>query len=75
MYDQRVKNSREIEEEIRNSFKNFVFKNSIPRNSKIAYAPRYGKPVALLDVTSPGAVGYLKLAEEVLERIKLKAYK
>jgi chromosome partitioning protein len=75
MYDQRVKHNQEIEAELRNSFKNFVFKQNIPRNSKIAEAPRFGKPVALLDVTSTGAIGYLKLAEEVLERIKLKAYK
>jgi len=73
MYDQRLKNNQEIEVEIRQSFKNFVFKNNIPRNSKIAEAPRLGKPVALLDVTSPGAIGYLKLAEEVLERIQIQA--
>ena len=75
MFDKRIKKSSELEDELRRSFKNLIFNTIIPRNSKVAEAPALGKPVALLDVTSPGAVGYLQLAEEVLQRINNNLYK
>lgn len=68
MIDKRVKKSREIAEELIYNFKDIVFNSKIPRNSKIAEAPALGKPVALLDVSSPGSVNYLKLAEEVINK-------
>jgi chromosome partitioning protein len=75
MFDKRLKNSKEIEHELRRGFKKIIFDTAIPRNTKVAEAPGMGKPVALLDVTSSGAVGYLRLAEEVLERMKNQVYK
>ena len=66
MYDKRVKKSQEISEELRYSFKDTVLETVIPRNSKISEAPSKGKPVALFDIASVGAIGYLKLAEEIL---------
>lgn len=68
MLDKRVKRNIEISEELKDSFKDIVFETLIPRNSKISEAPAYGKPVALIDVTSIGAINYLKLAEEVINR-------
>jgi chromosome partitioning protein len=66
MFDKRIKKSQEISEELRYSFKDTVLKTVIPRNSRISEAPSTGKPVALLDITSAGALGYLQLAEEIL---------
>ncbi len=66
MFDKRVKKSQEISKELRYSFKDTVLETVIPRNSKISEAPSMGKPVALFDIASAGAVGYLKLAEEIL---------
>lgn len=66
MFDKRIKKSQEISEELRYSFKDTVLDTVIPRNSKISEAPGEGKPVALLDITSSGALGYLQLAEEIL---------
>jgi chromosome partitioning protein len=66
MYDKRRKKSKEIVDELRYSFKNIVFNTIIPRNSKISEAPRIGKPVALYSISSQGAIGYLNLAEELL---------
>ncbi|MGD9487814.1 MAG: ParA family protein [Calditrichaceae bacterium] len=68
MFDKRLKKSKEIADELRHSFKDLVFNTEIPRNSKISEAPSLGKPVALVDISSPGAVGYLKLAEEIIEK-------
>jgi len=39
----------------------------IPRNSRIAEAPSFGKPIALYDIKSKGAIAYQKLAEAILE--------
>ncbi|MCK4753708.1 MAG: ParA family protein [Calditrichia bacterium] len=66
MFDKRIKKSQEISEELRYSFKDTVLETVIPRNSKISEAPSKGKPVALFDIASAGAVGYLHLAEEIL---------
>ena len=66
MFDKRIKKSQEISEELRYSFKDTVLETVIPRNSKISEAPGTGKPVALYSITSQGAIGYLNLAEELL---------
>jgi chromosome partitioning protein len=68
MFDRRLKKSREILEELRYSFKDIVFQTVIPRNSKVAEAPALGKPVALVDLSSSGALSYLKLAEELINK-------
>jgi chromosome partitioning protein len=66
MLDKRVKKSQEIEQKIRYALKNIVLETAIPRNSSLAEAPSLGKPVALFDITSAGAIGYLQLAEEIV---------
>ncbi|MEJ2052356.1 MAG: ParA family protein [Calditrichaceae bacterium] len=68
MLDKRIKKSQQIADELKYSFKEIVFNAQIPRNSKISEAPSLGKPVALVDVSSPGSVNYLKLAEEVINK-------
>ena len=68
MFDRRLKKSREILDELRYSFKDLVFQTIIPRNSKLAEAPAVGKPVALVDLTSSGALAYLQLAQELLNK-------
>jgi chromosome partitioning protein len=73
MHEKRRKKSKEIVDELRYSFKNTVFKTVIPRNSKISEAPGIGKPVALYSISSQGAIGYLNLAEELLNSRKIKS--
>ncbi len=67
MFDRRLKKSKEILDELQSSFKDLIFKTIIPRNSKVAEAPAHGKPVALVDMSSPGAITYFKLAEEIIK--------
>jgi len=38
----------------------------IPRNVRLAEAPSFGKPVALYDIKSKGAIAYTKLAKNIL---------
>jgi chromosome partitioning protein len=67
MFDKRLKKSSEIANDMSKSFKDLIFQTKIPRNSKIAEAPSVGKPVALYDINSTGAISYLNLAEEIIK--------
>jgi len=68
MYDRRLNLSREVVDEARSHFGSKVFETIVPRNVRLGEAPSHGKPVILYDILSPGAVSYLKLAGEVLQR-------
>jgi len=68
MFDSRNNLSRQVEEEVRTHFGDQVFKTVIPRNVRLSEAPSHGKPIILYDITSRGAVAYLELAQELLQR-------
>jgi chromosome partitioning protein len=68
MYDSRNNLSTQVEEEVRDHFKETVFKTIIPRNVRLSEAPSYGKPIILYDITSKGAQKYLELATELIGR-------
>lgn len=66
MYDARLNLCQQIVEEVRDYFKDKVYKTMISRNVRVAEAPSYGKPIILYDVTSIGAKNYLGVTEEIL---------
>ena len=68
MYDSRLNLAKQVVEEAREYFGTKVFETMIPRNIRLAEAPSFGKPIALYDVLSTGARGYLSLARELIER-------
>ncbi len=68
MFDRRVNLSMQVAKEVRRYFKDKVFRTIIPRNIKLTEAPSFGKPIFLYDIRSPGAMSYLDLATEVIER-------
>lgn len=68
MFDKRVNLSTQVAKEVRRYFKEKVFRTIIPRNIKLTEAPSFGKPIFLYDIRSPGAMSYLELATEVIER-------
>src|SRR5690606_18625859 len=68
MYDSRLNLSKQVAEDVQNTFSEKVFKTIIPRSVKLSEAPSFGKPVILYDVVSVGAVRYMELAREILER-------
>lgn len=66
MYDGRTKTSEEVASQIRNYFKDKVFKTIIPRNIDLSRAPSHGKTIFQYAPDSTGAVAYSELAEEIL---------
>lgn len=68
MYDIRLRLCNQIVHEIRRHFEDMVFNSIIHRNSKLSEAPSVGKPVILYDAESKGAINYLNLAKEILQK-------
>jgi len=68
MYDERTNLVQQVSREVREFFREKVFRTVIPRNIRLGEAPSHGMPVILYDVKSRGAAAYLALAREVLDR-------
>lgn len=66
MYDQRLRLSNQVVEEVRTHFKSMVFDSIIPRNIRLSEAPSFGVPSILHDAESKGSMSYLHLAKEIL---------
>jgi chromosome partitioning protein len=54
--------------ELKEHFKDMVFKTIIQRSIRLSEAPSHGKPIILYDVVSNGTSNYMNLAREVLEK-------
>ena len=70
MYDARLNLSRQVAADAREYFGGGVFETVIPRNVRLAEAPSFGKPIILYDVASVGAQAYVKVAEELMKRVR-----
>ncbi|MHA8137804.1 ParA family protein [Lactobacillaceae bacterium Scapto_B20] len=66
MYDSRTNLGRQVNEQVRDYFKDKVYDTVIPRNVRLSEAPSYGKPISDYDAKSKGALVYMKLTKEVL---------
>jgi chromosome partitioning protein len=71
MYDGRLRLCNQVVSEVRRHFEDIVFSSIIHRNTKLSEAPSFGKPAILYDSESKGAVNYLNLAKEILQRNKM----
>jgi chromosome partitioning protein len=68
MFDPRTRLAGEIVREVRTHFPKEVFQTIISRNVRLSEAPSYGQSILDYDPSSPGAVAYRALAEEVIAR-------
>jgi hypothetical protein len=59
-------NFKQVASDVREYFKDKVYKTMIPRNIKLGEAPSFGKPINLYDPDGIGAQSYRGLAEEVI---------
>ena len=72
MFDSRTKLAQSVVGEVRQHFGEQVFDTVIPRTTRLAEAPSFGKPIIHYDRYSAGAAAYEVLAEEVVKRLQLK---
>lgn len=73
MYDSRLRLSNQIVDEVRTHFQKMTFETIIPRNVKLSEAPSFGQPVVLYDAESKGAISYLNLASEIINKSTAQA--
>jgi chromosome partitioning protein len=67
MFDVRTSLSAQVVGEVQKHFPGKVFKAIIPRSVRLAEAPSHGLPISVYAPSSPGAIAYQALAEELLE--------
>ena len=71
MYDVRLRLSNQVVDEIKTHFQEMVFDTIIQRNTKLGEAPSFGESIIMFDAESKGAVNYLNLAREILQKNNL----
>jgi len=70
MYDKRYSMTRDVENDVRKTFGDTVFKTVIPRNVRVSEAPSHGKPALFYDFNSTGAQSYLRVATEIVTKLE-----
>jgi chromosome partitioning protein len=71
MYDTRLRLSNQVVEEVKMHFQDMVFDTLVHRNTTLAEAPSYGQTILMHDASCKGAINYLNLARELLQRNNL----
>jgi chromosome partitioning protein len=75
MYDGRLNLCTQVVEEVKTYFQQIVFDTIVHRNIKLSEAPSFGKTIIMHDAASRGALNYLHLAREVLQKNKMTRLK
>jgi chromosome partitioning protein len=70
MFDSRTRLSAQVVSDVRDHFKDTVFETVIPRTTRLAEAPSFGKPIIHYDKYSAGAAAYEVLTQELLQRLE-----
>ena len=68
MNDERTNLGQQVGRDVREFFKEKVYRTVIPRNVRLAEAPSHGLPAVTYDPRSRGAEAYFAFATELLER-------
>jgi len=69
MYDGRNRLALDVSAQLLQHFPGRVYRTVIPRNVRLAEAPSHGLSIMQYDSKSQGAVAYLTLAGEMLQRV------
>jgi chromosome partitioning protein len=70
MFDTRTNLAQQVEQNVREHFKDLVFWSVIPRNVKLSEAPSFGQTINRFAPVSSGAGAYKRLAQEVMQRVE-----
>jgi chromosome partitioning protein len=73
MNDERTNLGQQVGRDVREFFKEKVYRTVIPRNVRLAEAPSHGKPVITYDPRSRGAEAYGALVAELLAKNQVAA--
>ncbi len=68
LFDSRNMLAQQVSAQLISHFGNKVYKTIIPRNIRLAEAPSHGVPVLYYDKASKGAIAYLDLAQEIVDK-------
>ena len=68
MFDVRLRLSKQVVDEVKTHFQQMVFETIINRNTRLGEAPSYGNSIIMYDANSTGAINYLNLAREILQK-------
>ncbi len=68
MFDRRLNLANQVIDNVKKHFQHLVFETIIHRNTRISEAPSFGQPVIAFDAKSTGAINYINLAKEMLQR-------
>lgn len=75
MYDNRLNLSKQVADEVKTHFQQMVFDTLINRNTKLGEAPSFGNTIMMHDINSIGAINYLNLAREILQKNEMTRLK
>ena len=75
MFDNRLNLSKQVVEEVKTHFQQMVFDTLINRNTKLGEAPSFGNTIMMHDIDSVGAINYLNLAREILQKNEMTRLK
>ena len=75
MFDSRTRLSAQVVGEVRDHFGPLVFDTVIPRSTRLAEAPSFGKPIIHYDPYNAGSAAYEVLTQELLQRLGEKEQK
>lgn len=68
LFDGRVRLSKQVSDELLRHFSDQVLHTVIPRSVRLAEAPSHSKPALFYDGSSQGALLYLALASEIIQK-------
>ncbi len=69
MFAPRLNLSMQVMDELKHYYADKLFSTTIARNVRLGEAPSYGKPITYFDRYSKGALAYMEVAKEIMERI------
>ena len=68
MYDARLRLHNQVYEEVKSHFRELVFKTVIQRNITLSESQSHALPALIYDAASRGAMNYMQLAQELIEK-------
>ena len=68
MYDSRLRLHNQVYEEVKSHFQELVFKTVIQRNITLSESQSHALPALIYDAESRGAMNYMQLAQELIEK-------